>query len=98
MADFPVPYGTDLAALEQKLPALLQKIYVDNQPLLRAVPVYLGVQELGGSAVVLRFVAEVGEADIYSGQRRLNRDLFLGMRALGVECPFAQVDVHTDRA
>jgi len=98
VTDFPIPYGTDLAALERELPALLQRIYENNQPMMRAVPVYLGVQELGGSAVVLRFVAEVGESDIYAGMRRLNHDLFLGMRALGVECPFQQVDVHADRA
>ena len=60
----------------------------------RSAPKYLGVQELGASSVVLRFVAEVGEADIYSGARTLNHDLFLGFRKLGVECPFQQIDVH----
>ena len=28
------------------------------------------------------------------GARALNRDLWLGFRKLGVECPFPQVDVH----
>ena len=97
VTDFPIPYETDLAALEEKLPAMLQRIYDSNQPMMLAVPAYLGVQELGDSAVVLRFVVEVGESDIYSGQRRLNRELFLGMRELGIECPFQQVDVHTDK-
>ena len=48
------------------------------------------------SAVVLRFVVNVDEKDIYSGARVLNHDLLLGFRHLGVECPFPQVDVHTD--
>ena len=61
---------------------------------MKAVPVYLGVQELGDSAVVLRFVVEVGESDIYSGARLLNHDLFVSFRQLGVECPYTQVDVH----
>ena len=52
------------------------------------------MQELADSAVVLRFVAEVGEADIYSGARLLNHDIFLAMKDLGIECPFTQVDVH----
>ena len=43
----------------------------------------------------LKFIAEVGEADIYSGARILNHDLFLGMRKLGIECPFTQVDLHS---
>ena len=56
---------------------------------------YLGVQALSSSSVDLRFVAEVGESDIYSGARILNHDLFVGFRSLGVECPFPQVDVHS---
>ncbi len=94
VADFPIPYETDLERLEQKIPALLQEIYQNNPAVLKAPPVYLGVQELGDSAVVLRFVAEVGESDIYAGARILNRDLFIGFRRLGVECPFQQVDIH----
>ena len=96
VADFSIPYETDLAALEKKLPALLEEIHRNHTNLFRAVPEYLGVQELGASAVVLRFVAEVGESDIYSGTRMLNHDLLLGFRKLGVECPYQQIDVHTN--
>ena len=95
VADFAIPYETDLEKLEQKIPALLTEIYNSNTDIFKSEPKYLGVQELGESSVVLRFVAEVGEKDIYSGARRLNRDLFIGMRRLGVECPFNQLDVHT---
>ena len=96
VADFSIPYETDLAALEKKIPALLEEIHRNHTNLFRTVPEYLGVQELGASAVVLRFVAEVGESDIYSGARMLNRDLLLGFRKLGVECPYQQIDVHTN--
>ena len=94
VADFFIPYETDLGALEKKIPALLEEIYAAHADMFRSAPKYLGVQELGASSVVLRFVAEVGEADIYSGARTLNHDLFLGFRKLGVECPFQQIDVH----
>ena len=60
---------------------------------MKAVPQYLGVQELADSAVVLRFVVEVSEKDIFSAKRMLNRDLWLGFRKLGVECPFQQLDI-----
>lgn len=96
VADFSIPYETDLAALEKKIPALLEEIHRNHTNLFRTVPEYLGVQELGASAVVLRFVAEVGESDIYSGARMLNHDLLLGFRKLGVECPYQQIDVHTN--
>ena len=95
VCDFSIPYETDLADLEKKIPGMLQEIYESGVPLLKAAPVYLGVNELGASAVVLRFVAEVREADIYAATRLLNRELFIRMRAIGVECPFTQVDVHT---
>ena len=94
-ADFPIPYETDLTALEQKLPALLDSIFAAHRNVFLSAPRYYGVQELADSAVLLRFVAEVGEADIYTGKRILNRDLLVGLRRLGVECPFPQVDVHT---
>ena len=96
VADFSIPYETDLAALEKKIPALLEEIHRNHTNLFRTVPEYLGVQELGASAIVLRFVAEVGESDIYSGARMLNHDLLLGFRKLGVECPYQQIDVHTN--
>jgi small conductance mechanosensitive channel len=44
--------------------------------------------------VTLRFLAEVPEDKIYSGARLLNRELLVGFKKLGVECPFPQLDVH----
>ena len=43
----------------------------------------------------LRFVVPVAEENIFSAQRLLNRELLLGFRRLGVECPFPQLDVHS---
>lgn len=95
VADFFIPYETDLEKLEEKIPALLSDIYQKHTDVIRSMPVYLGVQELAASCVTLRFVAEVGEKNIYAGARILNHDLFVGFRKLGVECPFQQIDIHT---
>jgi small conductance mechanosensitive channel len=94
VSDFPIPYETDVEALEKQIPALLKEIYDNNQPLMLNVPEYLGVNQLDDSAVVLRFTVDVKEGDIYMGTRALNHDLFIGMRKLGVEVPFPQIDVH----
>ena len=94
VSEIAVPYATDLEALEKKIPALMEEIQKKRSDVMLAVPVYLGVQSLADSCVVLRFVVEVAEKDIYSGARLLNHDLLLGFRALGVECPFPQIDVH----
>ena len=94
VSDIAIPYETDMEALEAKLPDLMNEIYTKRGDVMKAVPRYLGVQQLAESAVILRFVVEVAEQDIYTGARVLNRDLWLGFRKLGVECPFPQVDVH----
>ena len=95
VCDIDIPYETDLEALEERIPALLEEIYRQNAGILKSVPSYLGVEKLGASSVVLRFVAEVAEKDLFSAGRVLNRSLWLGLRRLGVECPFQQLDVHT---
>lgn len=95
VSDIAIPYETDLEALEAKIPELMQAIYAQRADVMLAAPQYMGVQQLADSSVVLRFVVEVAEKDIYAGARILNRDLWLGFRKLGVECPFPQVDVHS---
>ena len=94
VSDIGIPYETDLEKLEEGIPGLLQTMYENHKDVMKSVPRYLGVQELADSAVVLRFVVDVDEKDIFSGARLLNHDLLLGFRQLGVECPFPQVDVH----
>ena len=94
LADIQVPYETDLPAFEEKLPGILESIYEDHKDVMRALPIYLGVQELGASGITLRFVVEVDESNIYSVQRILNHDLLVKFREAGVEVPFTQIDLH----
>ena len=94
ISDIAVPYETDFVKLESEIPALMESILENNKEMFKAAPEYKGVQELGDSGVVLRFIVNVNEKDIYSGMRVLNHDLLLGFKKLGVECPFPQVDVH----
>ena len=89
-----IPYETDLEALEANFPEMMKDIYERNKDLMLAEPMYLGVEELADSAVVLKFVVEVEDKNIFSAGRALNRELFLGFRKAGVEVPFPQVDVH----
>ena len=95
VCDIGIPYETDLEALAGQLPKLLEAIPAKYPDLISEAPCYLGVQSLDSSSVVLRFTAAVSEEDIYAAQRKLNRELLLGLRRLGVECPFPQLDVHS---
>ena len=94
VSDISIPYETDLEKLEAQLPALLEDIFRARGDVMLDTPQYLGVQTLDASGIVLRFWVKVAEKNIYAGARALNRELLLGFRRLGVECPFPQMDVH----
>ena len=94
VSDIAVPYETDIEKLEGEIPGLMEEIFEKRKDIFKDVPSYKGVQQLADSSVILRFVVNVDEKDIYTGMRILNRDLLLGFRKHGVECPFPQVDVH----
>lgn len=96
VCDIGIPYGTDIEKLEEQIPGLMQSIYEKRSDTMKKPPEYLGIQALADSAVILRFVVEVSEKDIYSCAHIMNRELLLGFRKLGIECPFPQVDVHTN--
>ena len=89
-----IPYDTDLEALEEKLPGLLEEIHQKHADAMLAPPEYLGVQTLGSSGITLKFIVKVEEQNIFRAVRILNHDLLLGFRKLGVECPFPQLDLH----
>ena len=95
VCDISIPYETDIEALEARLPTLLEEIYRNHTDTMEGVPVYLGVQALEASGILLRFVVNVSERNVYSTARILNHDLLLGFRRLGVECPYPQLDVHS---
>ena len=94
IADFPVPYSTNIAALETMIPGMCEAIYARNANVMLAAPIYMGVQQLDKSSVNLRFAVPVQEKDIFNGARILNRELLVEMRNAGVECPFTQIDIH----
>ena len=89
-----VPYGTDFVKLEAAIPGILEEIRSAHEDVFKATPIYLGVDELADSGVVLKFVGEVDENNIFAGGRILNHDILLAFKKVGVECPFPQVDVH----
>lgn len=97
VGDICIPYETDLEKLEAQIPKLLDEIYKKHADIMENAPQYLGVQALEASDILLRFIAEVDEKNIFSATRILNRELLLGFRKLGVECPFPQVEVSTKK-
>ena len=89
-----VAYDTDLPKMEAMLSACLPKLYENRQGLWLSEPRYLGVTELGDSGVLLKFVVDTKEKDIFDAQRALNRDIRVLFAQQGVEIPFPQVVIH----
>lgn len=97
VCDISIPYETDIEELEKQIPGLVQLMYENHKDVMQDVPKYLGIQQLADSSIVLRFVVNVNEKDIFSCTRIMNHDLLLGFIKLGIECPFPQVDVHIEK-
>ena len=95
VCDIGISYDEDLEKLEGLLPDILNNIYEAHKDIFQSVPMYVGVQEVSDSSIVLRFVAEVTEKNIFSANRVLNRDIYLAFKKNDIEIPYNQLDVHT---
>lgn len=89
-----VSYSTDLEKAEKVIASLLPAVKEKYPDIFVSVPRYSGVQELADSGVILKFVAEVKEENIFTAQRLLNRELKIGFDKSGIEIPFNQIVVH----
>ena len=77
ICDIGVSYEEDLVKVEEQLPGILEEIYGRHKDIFLHTPAYIGVQELKKQGLLLRFMADVEERDIFSGRRILNRELYL---------------------
>lgn len=89
-----ISYSLDLAEVEDKIPAILTTIKERNAETFIGEVKYLGVEDLASSSVILKFVADVHESDIFKGKRVLNRELKVLFDENGIEIAYPQLDVH----
>ena len=89
-----ISYALKLDEVEAKIPSILSKIKERNADIFCGEVNYLGVEELADSAVVLKFMAEVHESNIFRGRRILNRELKVLFDEEGIEIAYPQLDVH----
>lgn len=94
VCDVSISYSADLEQVEAILQELLPPIREKYPDTFLAAPQYVGVQDLGDSAVILRIIAPVKEADIYAAPRLIRREIKIGFDRHGVEIPFRQVVIH----
>ena len=89
-----ISYKLSLEEVEKKIPAILEKIKNRNADVFTGAVVYLGVEDLSDSCVVLKFKAEVDEKNIFAGRRLLNRELKVCFDESGIEIAYPQLDLH----
>ena len=94
VVDVSISYAADLVKVESALNEILTGLGEKYGGILLEDPRYLGVEDLGESAVVLRVVAKVAESNIFTAKRILRREIKLGFDRLGVEIPFNQLVIH----
>lgn len=94
LCDIGISYDTDLLKAEELFPEMLEKIYEAHDTTMLEVPIYIGVQELKDSCVLLRFMVKVKEQSIFQSQRDLNRELLIAFKEAGIDIPLPQVVLH----
>lgn len=90
-----IGYDADLRAVEAVITDALPAMYEENRGIFLDVPQYLGVEELAGSGVVLKFIVSATEENIFAARRALNRSLKLLFDEKGIDIPYPQLTVHT---
>ena len=90
-----VGYDADLRAVEAVIADALPAMFEENRAVFHDVPQYIGVEELGESGVVLKFIVSATEENVFAARRALNRSLKLLFDEKGIDIPYPQLTVHT---
>ena len=89
-----VGYDADLRAVETVIADALPAMFEENRAVFLDVPQYIGVEELGESGVVLKFIVSATEENVFAARRALNRSLKLLFDEKGIDIPYPQLTVH----
>lgn len=95
VTDVGVSYDIDLEELDKKLEKILPAIKEKHPDIFVGKVECAGVENLADSSVVLRFLADVNEENIFKGKRILNKELKIAFDKAGINIPYPQVDVHS---
>lgn len=93
--DMSIEYNADLIKVEEIITAHLATLK-SKYPMFELDPIYLGVNELADSAIVLRVSVQVDESNKAPARRVLNRELKLLFDKHNINIPFPQLVVHKE--
>lgn len=95
--DIGISYNQSIAEVEKVIAENIEIMYERNKDVWVSAPVYLGVNALADSAVVIRMLVNATETNIFAAQRRLNREMKILFDENNIEIPFAQIVVHNEK-
>ena len=90
-----ITYEEDVRRVEAIIAEKLPGAYQANKDVWLAAPKYMGVEEIGDSSIVLKFLVPCEEKNFFAAKRRLNREVRLLFADNGIQIPYNQLDVHT---
>jgi small conductance mechanosensitive channel len=96
ICDISISYGADIEQVEGIIKKNLDKIR-EKIPEIVEGPFYFGVEKLADSSVVLRVVARTEETKKKNVLRALNKEMKVLFDKNGIEIPFPQLVVHSDK-
>jgi small conductance mechanosensitive channel len=94
VSDLSISYNANIEEVEKIIATELPGMYERHSDVFISAPMYKGIQALGESSVVLRFVVCTKEQNFYAAFRALNRELKLMCDRNGIEIPFNQLVIH----
>lgn len=94
ICDMSIEYDQPIPEAEKLIEGYLPKIAKKYKHVIVDGPTYVGVQQLGDSAVNLRIVAKTLETDRLNVQRILNRELKILFDENNISIPFPQLVIH----
>lgn len=89
-----IEYGESLARIDGIIAEKLKDLKIEG---IIGEIVYEGVNELGALGVTLLFTAKCYEGDIFAVQRAMNKQLKTMFDENGINIPFNQIVVHTEK-
>lgn len=98
LVDVSVAYEEDYSKVEKVLNNLFQDIKKNNRiPFLKNDIKVLGIEELSGSAVIIRIMAETESCKQYDVQRLIMKEIKEKFDKANIKIPYPQIEVHNGK-
>ena len=97
IVDISVSYESDIQAVENIIEEFFARLPNKYEELVKHPSIYLGVQSLAASEVILRITAETLPMSAHGVARNIRRDLKEYLEQKGIEIPYPKMVVYQSK-